>query len=74
MLTSDQGQFKAFKPDDMRILQDAYNLTCEKLGQCPSSQSEKDKLAKMIIRIYEGGEQDPEEIAALVYRIRSLRD
>lgn len=73
MITSDQGQFKAFQPADIRVLQNAYNLACEKLGRCPSTQSEKDKLAKMVIRIYEGGERLPEEIAALVYRIKNLR-
>lgn len=63
-----------FTPKDLVIMQAAYELSCEKTGWCPATDEDKGLLAKKVIRIYEDGHQDPEDIASLIYRIESLRD
>lgn len=51
--------YGTFTPEDLKILQEAYNLTCEKLQRCPTSHDEKNKLARLVIRVYLSGETEP---------------
>ncbi|WP_245257278.1 MULTISPECIES: hypothetical protein [Pseudochrobactrum] len=62
-----------YKPEQIKTLQTAYNEVCEILGYCPTTDENKDQLARTVIRIYESGIKDPKEIAGLIARIENLR-
>ncbi|MCF7644911.1 hypothetical protein KQ944_08490 [Bacillus subtilis] len=62
-----------YKPDQVNLLQSAYDETCELLGHCPLTDEDKNRLAHTVIRIYESGIHDPHEIAELIARIENLR-
>ncbi|MDM7851742.1 hypothetical protein [Pseudochrobactrum kiredjianiae] len=62
-----------YKPEQLNTLQAAYNETCEILGHCPTTDENKNQLARTVIRIYESGIQDPHEIANLIVQIENLR-
>lgn len=56
--------YGAFSPEDLKLLQEAYNLTCEKLNRCPTSHEEKNRLARLVIRVFSQGQRDPAAIAS----------
>ena len=62
-----------YKPDQLKTLKAAYNEVCEILGYCPTTDENKDELARTVMRIYESGIQTPHEIAKLITQIENLR-
>ena len=55
-----------FTADDLNALQDAYSRCCDLLGQCPSTNDGKYKLARFVIRAFEqsGGQVELTAISA----------
>ena len=51
------------------MLQQAYDEVCNILGRCPTSDENKDVLARAVINIYKSGEKDPQKIAKLISEI-----
>ncbi len=64
--------YGTFAPEDLQILQETYNLTCEKLGRCPTSHKEKNKLARLVIRVYSSGETEPKIISEKAIDLEKL--
>ncbi|HWD12017.1 hypothetical protein P8H26_01390 [Pseudochrobactrum sp. sp1633] len=62
-----------YKPEQLDTLQTAYDEVCEILGYCPTTDDNKNQLARTVIRIYESGIQNPHEIARLIAQIENLR-
>lgn len=62
-----------YKPEQLKVLQAAYDEVCEILGCCPTTTNNKDQLARTVIRIFESGIQDPHRIAELIIQIEKLR-
>ncbi|ANG97505.1 MULTISPECIES: hypothetical protein [Brucella] len=62
-----------FTPEDLQVLQAAYNRSCAMLDRCPTTHEAKNELARAIIRTYESGEHDPEKIAAIAARVELMR-
>lgn len=62
-----------FTPEDLQLMQAAYNLSCTLLGRCPKTHEAKNELARVIIRTYQSGEYDPEKIAAIAARVELAR-
>jgi len=63
----------AFAPEDLQVLQAAYNRSCAMLDRCPTTHEARNQLARAIIRTYESGEHDPEIIAAIAARVELMR-
>ncbi len=63
-----------FTPAELQILQDAYNKCCAFLDRCPTTHEDRDTLARMIIRTFESGEHDPEQVAAITAKMELLRN
>ncbi|PWL18694.1 hypothetical protein DKP76_06340 [Falsochrobactrum shanghaiense] len=57
-----------FKPDDLQILQAAYDRCCLLLDRRPTTDEDSDKLARTIIRAFQSGQHAPERIAEIVTR------
>ncbi|TPF76723.1 hypothetical protein FHY56_04310 [Brucella gallinifaecis] len=52
-----------YNPNELALLQDAYNRCCELLGRCPATHKDRDRLARAVMRTFEDSKHDP-EIAA----------
>lgn len=52
-----------YGPEEIALLQQAYNRCCEMVGRCPSSDEEKDRLARLVLRVFESSQHDPELVA-----------
>lgn len=59
----------AYTPEQLHMLQQAYDEVCNILGRCPTSDENKDVLARAVINIYKSGEKDPQKIAKLIFEI-----
>ncbi|KAB2655743.1 SETD3 family histone-lysine N-methyltransferase [Brucella tritici] len=62
-----------YAPNDLQALQAAYNRCCALLDRCPTTHEDKEMLARAIIRAYETGEQDPDNIADIVAKLELAR-
>lgn len=72
-----------YAPDDLQLLQAAYNRCCILLERCATTHESKEALARAIIRTealaraiirtYESGEHDPEKIAEMVAKLELAR-
>jgi len=62
-----------FTPDDLQLMQVAYNRSCALLERCPMTHEAKNNLARAIIRTFQSGERDPEKIAAIAARVELIR-
>lgn len=62
-----------YAPNDLQLLQAAYNRCCVLLDRCPTTHESKEAIARAIIRTYESGEQDPDEIAEIVAKLEFAR-
>ena len=62
-----------FAPEDLQLMQAAYNRSCALLDRCPTTHEAKNELARVIIRTYQSGESDPEKIAAIAARVELMR-
>ena len=69
---SSQGSYGAFSPEDVEILQNAFNLCRARLGHSSATDEELHELARLIIRSFENGERDPEVIARRSFEISKL--
>ncbi len=49
-----------YNPNELALLQAAYNRCCELLGRCPSSHEDRDRLARAVMRTFEDSGHDPE--------------
>ncbi len=62
-----------YAPEDLRVLQVAYNRCCAVLDRCPTTHEDKEILARAIIRTYESGVHDPDKIAEIVAKLELAR-
>ncbi|PQZ26383.1 hypothetical protein CQZ93_20810 [Ochrobactrum vermis] len=62
-----------YAPNDLQLLQAAYNRCCVLLDRCSTTHESKEALARAIIRTYESGEQDPDKIAEIVAKLELAR-
>ncbi|MBR7654221.1 hypothetical protein KCX83_18030 [Brucella oryzae] len=62
-----------YAPNDLQVLQAAYNRCCVLLERCATTHESKDAVARAVIRAYETGEQDPEKIAEMVAKLELAR-
>lgn len=69
---SSQGSYGAFSPEDVEILQNAFNLCRARLGHSSATDQELHGLARLIIRSFENGERDPDIIARRSFEISKL--
>ncbi|KAB0570831.1 hypothetical protein J3U99_12955 [Brucella pituitosa] len=65
--------YGTFTPEDLQLMQVAYNRSCALLERCPTTHEAKDDLARAIIRTFQSGECDPEKIAAIAARVELMR-
>lgn len=65
--------FGQFTRAELASLQRAYLKTCIVLGRQPESLSYKDELVHEIIQVYECGVLDPEKIADVMKKIKSVK-
>lgn len=65
----DPSYLGSFNPAELALLQEAYNLCCDVLGRHPTSHDDKDRLARLVIRVFEANGHDPQTIAAKVAEI-----
>ncbi|MBV2143238.1 hypothetical protein KUG47_06980 [Falsochrobactrum sp. TDYN1] len=63
-----------FTPEDLQVLQAAYNHCCVLLNRSPAADEDKEKLARTIIRVFQSGEHVPEKIAQIVASSEFLRN
>ncbi|MBE0560764.1 MAG: hypothetical protein IH622_08075 [Ochrobactrum anthropi] len=49
-----------FSQAELSLLQQAYNRSCELLGRSPSTDDDRDQLARVVIRTFEDSDLDPE--------------
>ncbi len=47
-----------FTPQELNSLQKAYNLCCEILGRLPTSQEDKEDLARYVMRAFDHSDGD----------------
>jgi hypothetical protein len=52
-----------FNPTELENLQMAYTRCCEILERCPSSHGDRDSLARLVMRVFEDSNHDPETTA-----------
>ncbi|MFQ0814044.1 hypothetical protein AVM02_13575 [Brucella anthropi] len=62
-----------YAPDDLHVLQAAFNRCCLLLEHCVITHESREALARAIIRAYESGEHDPDKIAEMVARLELAR-
>lgn len=62
-----------YAPEDIQVLQAAYNRCCGFLDRCPTTHEDKETLARAIIRTFESGEQNPDRIAEIVAKLEHAR-
>jgi len=62
-----------FTPEDLQLMQAAYNKSCVLLGRCPKTHEAKNDLAREIIRTFETGETDPDRIAEIAAELELMR-
>ncbi|OYR16543.1 hypothetical protein CEV32_4176 [Brucella rhizosphaerae] len=62
-----------FTPQDLQLMQAAYNQSCALLDRCPTTHEAKNDLARAIIRTFQSGECDPGKIAAIAARVELMR-
>ncbi len=58
-----------FNPTELKLLQHAYSRCCELLDRCPSTHEDKDRLARIVMRVFEECGHDPELTAIRVARL-----
>ncbi|MFK4824830.1 hypothetical protein ACI0FM_08585 [Paenochrobactrum sp. BZR 588] len=52
-----------FVPEDLVVMQKAYEITCNKLNICPKTYEEKNRIARLVMRVFRKGENNPHAIA-----------
>lgn len=62
----------AFSPDDVSILQAAYKRYREIHNQADADEAASDRVIRSIIRVFENGERNPDQIAQSVDEINNL--
>ncbi len=55
-----------FTAEQVAILQSAYNEVCKILGRCPTTDTNKEALARAIISLFEQGNTDPKHMAGSI--------
>lgn len=55
-----------YRPNELKILQQAYNESCILLGRCPTTHQDKARMAKAVLSVFENGDHDPMSIAEKV--------
>lgn len=53
-----------YNPSELELLQQAYTQCCDLLERCPSTHEDKDRLARLVMRIFEECSHDPELAAS----------
>ena len=62
----DEAHHGSFRPNELELLQQAYNEACVLLDRCPKTHEYRSRMAKSVIRSFETGERDPYVIAEKV--------
>lgn len=62
-----------FTPEDLQVIQAAYNKSCVLLERCPITHVARNDLAREIIKIFETGESDPDRIAEIAAQSELMR-
>lgn len=62
----DKAHHGSFRPNELELLQQAYNEACVLLDRCPTTHEYRSRMAKSVIRSFEAGERDPYKIAEQV--------
>lgn len=52
-----------FVPDDLAVMQKAYEITCKKLDVYPKTYDEKNRIARLVMKVFCRGETNPQAIA-----------
>lgn len=52
-----------FTPEEVTILQSTYDEVCKILGRCPTTDTNKEQLARAIISMFEQGNTEPKYMA-----------
>ena len=63
-----------FNPTELKLLQQAYSRCCELLERCPSTHEDKDRLARLVMRIFEESNHDHELTALRAAELARLFD
>jgi hypothetical protein len=63
-----------FNPTELEQLHLAYTCCCELLERCPSTHEDKDRLARLVIRVFEESNHDPELTASRAAELARLFD
>ena len=49
-----------YGPSEIALLEHAYKRCCELVGRYPSTDEDKDRLARLVLRVFESSQHDPE--------------
>ncbi|MCX2696768.1 hypothetical protein [Ochrobactrum chromiisoli] len=60
-------------PEDLQVMQAAYNKSCVLLERCPKTHISKNDLAREVIKTFETGESDPDKIAKIAVQLELMR-
>lgn len=62
-----------FMPEDLQVMQAAYNKSCVLLERCPKTHISKNDLAREVIKTFETGKSDPDKIAKIAVQLELMR-
>lgn len=63
-----------YNPTELELLQQAYTQCCDILERCASTHEDKDRLARLVMRIFEESNHDPEITARRSAELARLFD
>lgn len=63
-----------FNPTELDLLQRAYSRCCELLEGCPATHEDKDRLARLVMRVFEESSHDSELTASRAAALARLFD
>ncbi|MBA8838361.1 hypothetical protein FHW03_001661 [Ochrobactrum sp. RH2CCR150] len=63
-----------FNPTELEQLQLAYTRCCETLEICPATHEGKDRIARLVMRVFEESNHDPELTAMRAAELARLFD